>query len=63
MHNLFKWIQLNGNVKMTICKARHWNLSIGIGIGNGIGIATDITNAIISSSIRSMDPTLRRVVT
>ena len=34
-----------------ICKPRHWNL--GIGIGNGIG--TDITNAIISSSIRPMD--------
>ena len=46
-----------------ICKSRHWNLSIGIGIGNGIGIGTDITNAIISSSIRPMDPKLSRVVT
>ena len=40
---------------MAICKSRHWNLGIGIGIGNGIGIGTDITNAIISSSIRPMD--------
>ena len=39
------------------------NLGIGIGIGNGIGIGTDITNAIISSSIRPMDPKLSRVVT
>ena len=44
-----------------ICKSRHWNL--GIGIENGIGIGTDITNAIISSSIRSMDPKLSRMVT
>ena len=35
---------------MAICKPQHWNLSIGIGIG------TDITNASISSSIRTMDP-------
>ena len=39
------------------CKSWHWNLGIGIGIG------TDITNAIISSSIRPMDPNLSRVVT
>ena len=39
------------------------NLGIAIGIGNGIGIGTDITNAIISSSIKSMDPKLSRVVT
>ena len=32
------------------------NLGIGIGIENGIG--TDITNAIISSSIRPMAPQL-----
>ena len=44
---------------MAICKRRHWNLGIGI----GIGIGTDITNAIISSSIRPMDPNLSRVVT
>ena len=44
---------------MAICKSRHLNL--GIGIENGIG--TDITNAIISSSIRPMDPKLSRVVT
>ena len=44
-------------VRKTICKPRHWNLSIGIGIG------TDITNVIISSSIRPMDPQLSRVVT
>ena len=42
-----------------ICKPRHWNLGIGI----GIGIGTDITNVIISSSIRPMDPKLSRVVT
>ena len=46
-----------------ICKRRHWKLGIGIGIGNGIGIGTDITNAIISSSVRSMNPKLSRVVT
>ena len=48
---------------MAICKPQHWNLSIGIGIGNGTGIGTDITNAIIFSSIRPMDPKLSRVVT
>ena len=42
-----------------ICKLRHWNLGIGI----GIGIGTDITNVIVSSSIRPMDPKLGRVVT
>ena len=44
---------------MALCKPRHWNL--GIGIGTGIG--TNITNVIISSSIRPMDPKLSRVVT
>ena len=48
---------------MTICKYRHWNLGIGIGIGNGIGIGTDVTNVIISSSIRPIDPKLSRMVT
>ena len=49
---------------MAICKPRHWNLGIGIGTGIGIGIETDITNVIISSSIRpSMDPKYSRVVT
>ena len=38
------------------------NLGIGIGIGNGIGIGTDITNIIISSSIRPMDPKRSMVV-
>ena len=47
----------------TICKPRHWNLGIGIGIGIGTGIGTDITNAIISSFIRPMDPNFSRVVT
>ena len=42
---------------MAIRKPLHWNLGIGIGIGN------NITNAIISSSIKSMDPKLSRVVT
>ena len=46
-----------------ICKPQHWNLGIGIATGNGIGIGTDITNVIISSFIRSMDPELSRVVT
>ena len=45
--------------KTAICKTWHWNLGIGI----GIAIGTDITNAIISSSIRSMDPKVSRVVT
>ena len=48
---------------MTICKSRHWNLGIGIGIGNGIGIGTDVTNVIISSSIRPIDPKLSRMIT
>ena len=48
---------------MAICKPWHWNLGIGIGIGIGTGIGTDNTNAIISSSIRPMDPNLSRVVT
>ena len=38
-------------------------VNLGIGIGIGIGIGTDITNVIISSSIRPMDPKLSRVVT
>ena len=45
--------------RRSIYKPRHWNLGIGIGIGIGI----DITNDIISSSIRPMDPKLSRVVT
>ena len=44
------------NGSMAICKSLYWNLGIRIGIG------TDITNAIISSSIRSMDPKLSKVV-
>ena len=36
---------------------------VNLGIGIGIGIGTDITNVIISSSIRPMDPKLSRVVT
>ena len=51
------------SLKQFICKPRHWNLAIGIGVGNGIGIGTDITNAIIFSSIRSTDPKLSRLVT
>ena len=43
------------------CEPRHWNP--GVGIGNGIGIGTDITNAIISSSIRPMNPKLSRAAT
>ena len=42
-----------------ICKPRHWNLGIAI----GIGIGTEITNVIISSSTRPVDPKLSRVVT
>ena len=48
---------------MAICKPRHWNIGVEIGIGNGIDIGTDITNAIIFTSIRPMDPKLSRVVT
>ena len=40
-----------------ISKPLHWNLGIGIGIG------IDITNIIMSSSIRPIDPKLSRVVT
>ena len=39
------------------------NLDIGIGIGNRTWIGTDITNVIISSSIRLMDPKLSSAVT
>ena len=38
------------------------NLGIRIGIGIGIGTGIDITNDIISSFIRPMDPKLSRVV-
>ena len=48
---------------LAICKSRHWILGIGIGIGNGTGIGADITNTIISISIRPMDPKLSRMVT
>ena len=48
---------------LAICKPGHGNVGIGIGIENGIGIGTDITNAIISSSIRPMVPKLSWVVT
>ena len=44
------WIKLRLTFKKTICKPRHWNL------GTRIGIGTDITNVIISSPIRPMDP-------
>ena len=40
-------------------KPRHWNLGIGTGTENG----NDIKNAIISSSIRPMNPKISRVVT
>ena len=45
--------------KVAISKARHWNLSIGVGIR--IRIGTDTTNAI--SSITSMDTKPSRVMT
>ena len=38
-------------------------VNLAIGIGNGIGIETDITNAIISSSVWPMDSKRSRVVT
>ena len=38
------------------------NLGTGIGIGIGIGIGTDISNSIISSSIKPVDPKLSRVM-
>ena len=56
----FSLVQLT-ELKRAIFKSRHWNP--GIGIGNRIGIGNDITNVIISSSIRLMDPKLSRVVT
>ena len=37
-------------------------LNLGTGIGIGFKIGTVITNAIISSSIRPMDPKLSRMV-
>ena len=39
------------------------NLGIGTGIGIGTGFGTDITNIIISTSIKPMDPKISRVVT
>ena len=60
--HLFKrYTKLSGNEDFlsATCKPRHRNL----GIGTGIGVGTDITNAIISSSIRPMDPKLSWVVT
>ena len=39
------------------------NLGNGIGIGYGIGTGTDITNVIIPSFIRPIDPILSMVVT
>ena len=57
----FDWCNALMELLLVICKPRHWNLGIGIGIG--IGIGTDITNVIVSSSIRPMDPKLSRVVT
>ena len=46
----------NQNYKMSF-----YRLFVNLGIG--IGIGTDITNVIISSSVRPMDPKLSRVVT
>ena len=46
---------------MVICKSRHWNLGTGTEIRNEIGIGNDITNAIISTSIRPMDLKFSRV--
>ena len=58
---LHKWSEENSHVKK---HARLFvNLGTGIGIGNGSEIGTDITNVVISSSIRPMDPKLSRVVT
>ena len=37
-------------------------VNLGTGIGIGIGIGTDISNSIISSSIKPMDPKLSRVM-
>ena len=54
----FLALKMQGFCK-AICKSRHWNL--GIGIETGIG--TDITNAIISSSMRPMEPKLSRMIT
>ena len=61
--SLTRVLYLVNGVKSAIRKSQHWNLGIGIGIGNGIGIGTDITNAIISGSIKPMDPKLSRMVT
>ena len=55
--SLTRVLYLVNGVKSAIRESQHWNLGIGIGIG------TDITNTIISGSIRSMDPKLSRMVT
>ena len=55
MEHLYHYIQK----QLAICKPWHWNLGIGI----GIEIGTDITNIIISSYIRLIDPKLSRMVT
>ena len=55
IHILLNISWITGNETAT-CKPRHWNL--GIGIGTGIG--TDITNVIISSSIRPVNPKLSK---
>ena len=57
--NKFFLVLRDRDIITAICKPRQWILGIGI----GIGIGTDITNVIISSSIRPMDPKLSRVVT
>ena len=48
-------------IAKAICKPRHCNL--GIETRNGTAIGTDMTNAIFSSTIRSIDHKLSRVVT
>ena len=63
MRNLCHFTYLVNAFQLAICKSRHWNLGIGIGTGIAIGIGTDITNTIISSSIRPIDLNLSRVVT
>ena len=58
-HLRWKWstiILMKAKINRAIRKPRHGNL----GIGTGIEIGTDITNAIISRSIRPMTPRLSR---
>ena len=60
---VYKYTQTMEYVKNKVLGKIRPFVNLGIGIGIGTGTGTDITNVIISSSIRPMDPKLSRVVT